>query len=641
MRNTIKKKNKNSSDLVQLVQILDGLQKQRITLDDALEFICDVCQAKRVLLVLLSPLDGDLYIEAAAGLSSEQKMQGHYVVGEGIVGKVIQSGEPMFIHDVMQNPRFLNRTNAREAREKISFLCVPIIIQEQVIGALGMDTLTEDLLNNPQNSEHLERLLSVIASSFTPYIQRYQKTMENRAGAKEGTEQKKNLVKKSLQGSDIDISINTCNELKTSVSKIQGTSKKNLVKNSMEASSFLRSSHRLVGMSESIQLIYRRIDQVAPTSTTVMLRGESGTGKELVARAIHEKSLRYDKPFITINCAALPESLVESELFGHEKGAFTSAMQSRKGRFEIADTGTLFLDEVGELSLATQARLLRVLQERCFERVGSVQSIHVDVRIITATNRPLETMVEEGTFRKDLYYRLNVFSLELPPLRERKSDILLLAEHFLSAFALVNNREKPKLSQAVCEMLERYSWQGNIRELENIMERCMILLGNGRYILPQHLPSHLHSSLCTQCGANYNNVNTPNYMTDSMLDSMSRQKKQNLSLVDKALARISGNFAQESDENFSAVMTSHSSGENAPDAPNAPNAYDASNPLPNALRRGSLPERIEALERNAILEALDEFNGHMGAAASYLGLTERVMGQRMKKYSISYKDFRK
>lgn len=625
MRSSTKKKNKNSSDLVQLVQILDGLQKQRITLDDALEFICDVCKAKRVLLVLLSPLDGDLYIEAAAGLSSEQKKQGHYVVGEGIVGKVIQSGESMFIHDVMQNPRFLNRTNAREAREKISFLCVPITIQNQVIGALGMDTFTDDLLNNPQHSEHLERLLSVIASSFTPYIQRYQKAMTIQSNVVPSSS-KIFLEKGILQEQTFTSSKNRDNKFKKDMDRGQEKSQTSAKLKNMESGSFLRSSHQLVGMSESMQIIYKRILQVAPTSTTVMLRGESGTGKELVARALHEKSLRKDKPFITINCAALPESLVESELFGHEKGAFTSAIQSRKGRFEIADTGTLFLDEVGELSLATQARLLRVLQERCFERVGSVQSIHVDVRIITATNRPLEEMVEEGTFRKDLYYRLNVFSLELPPLRERQSDILLLAEHFLDTFAKVNNREKPKLSQAVCEMLERYTWQGNIRELENVMERCMVLLGTGRYILPQHLPNHLHSKSCAQCGANYSNTSILNAI-DAQLD----QEKKSVSLVDKALARISGNFAQESSEDFwdKEEKKLHFPVENSTYA------------LATMLRSGSLPERIEALERTAILEALDEFHGHMGAAASYLGLTERVMGQRMKKYSINYKDFRK
>lgn len=587
MKNSlVKKKNKNSSDLVQLVQILDALQKQKITLDDALEFICDVCHAKRVLLVLLSPLDGDLYIEAAAGLSSEQKEQGHYVVGEGIVGKVIQSGEPMFLHDVMQNPGFLNRTNAREAREKISFLCVPIKIQDQIIGALGMDTLTEELLANPKDSEHLERLLSVIASSFTPYIQHYQKSM------KPHTDLEKNLDTKT--------------------------------KSRMERSSLFRKDHKLVGISESMQLIYRSIEQVAPTSTTVMLRGESGTGKELVARALHEKSLRHDKPFITLNCAALPESLVESELFGHEKGAFTSAMQSRKGRFEIADTGTLFLDEVGELTLATQARLLRVLQERCFERVGSVQSIHVDVRIITATNRPLEKMVEEGTFRKDLYYRLNVFSLELPPLRERQSDILLLADYFLTSFAKAHKREKPKLSQAVCEMLQRYTWEGNIRELENIMERCIILLGNGRYVLPQHLPLELHSKLCPQSSASlHSNASLYTYTQNN-----------SMSIVDKALARISGKF-QENSEDLHHQM-GHSVNNVYPH-----NTHGSGSLLQGALSIGTLPERIEALERTAILEALDEYQGHMGAAASYLGLTERVMGQRMKKYTISYKDFRK
>ncbi len=506
------------SDLVQLVQVLDALQKKQITLDDAFEVIASITDAERVLLVMLSPIDGDLYIEAASGLSPEQKQQGHYVIGEGIVGKVIQSGEAMFVHDVMSNPLFLNRTLSRQEKEKISFLCVPIKYNEQVIGALGIDRPTAKVVD----PTHEERMLSVIASSFVPYIK----------------VQHDSFVRP--------------HEDQVRIPKLKYVGMRNLV-----------------GNSEAMQLVYKRVEQSAPSSTTVMLRGESGTGKELVARALHDSSPRKGKAFITLNCAALPESLVESELFGHEKGAFTGALQARKGRFEMADGGTLFLDEVGELTQATQARLLRVLQERSFERVGSVESRHVDVRIITATNRPLEDMVEEGTFRKDLYYRLNVFSIDLPKLADRQSDILLLAEHFLEYYAKANSKEKPKCSLAAAEMLQRYSWPGNVRELENVIERAILLIGDGQYILPQHLPLQLHSMTCPEGRV---------------------LPKGNISM----------NFVL-----------------------------------------GTLPERIEELERTSIIEALTQYHGHMGAAASHLGLTERVMGQRMKKYSINYKEFRK
>ncbi len=473
--------------------------------------------AKLALLVLLSPVDGDLYIEAASGLSSEQKKQGHYVVGEGVVGKVIQSGTSLFVEDAVHNPLFLNRTHAWSDVESISFLCVPIKLQDKVIGALGIDRPRAQVLD-PQ---HEERMLSVIANAFIPYISLHQDAMQGSATHAEN----------------------------------------------VGLPAWHKSRYRgIIGNCESTQIIYERIEQVSSSSTTVMLRGESGTGKELVARSIHENSSRKEESFISFNCAALPESLVESELFGHEKGAFTGAIQARKGRFELAHKGTLFLDEVGELPLATQAKLLRVLQEKCFERIGATQSVNVDVRIIAATNRNLETMVEEGTFRKDLYYRLNVFSIVLPTLHERKNDILLLAEHFLDLFANIHEREKPRLSLAASEMLERYTWPGNIRELENIIERAMLLVGQGKYILPQHLPTELHSVACAQC---------------------------------------------------------------------------AQSMTPSQIPTGTLPERIEELEQGCIVEALTISQGHMGQAAEALGITERILGQRMRKYEISYKSFRK
>ena len=298
----------------------------------------------------------------------------------------------------------------------------------------------------------------------------------------------------------------------------------------------------------------------------MFLLGESGTGKELAAWAIHKASSRGDRRFEAINCAALPESLIESELFGHEKGAFTGAVAMRKGCFELADGGTLFLDEVGELSLMAQAKLLRVLQERSFERLGGTVPINVDVRLITATNRNLEEMVEQGTFRRDLYYRLNVFPIVLPPLRDRQDDILPLAHHFVQKFAAQAGRDDVRISLAAMDMLQRYRWPGNIRELENAMERAVLVLGTQHLILPQHLPTAMH---------------------------------------------VYAGQAQTSE--------------------------------PGAQRRsqGTLQEHLDELEKACIVDAMEASGGQIARAAEALGLTQRILGLRLRKYKISYKDFRR
>jgi DNA-binding NtrC family response regulator len=249
--------------------------------------------------------------------------------------------------------------------------------------------------------------------------------------------------------------------------------------------------HNLIGKSPSMQDIYTKIEQVADSRTTVLIAGESGTGKELVAKALHYNSSRRERPFIALNCAAIPETLIESELFGHEKGSFTDATARRVGQFELANTGTLFLDEIGDLSAMTQAKLLRILQEREFTRVGGVQSIKVDVRIVAATNKNLEELVRKGQFREDLYYRINVIALYLPPLRERGEDIALLAKHFLAKRTEEDNRSPQEFSKDAVDLLSRYPWPGNVREMENIVEQAFIWSKGSDTITSEHLPTIL------------------------------------------------------------------------------------------------------------------------------------------------------
>ncbi|MFW6325022.1 MAG: sigma-54 interaction domain-containing protein, partial [Desulfovibrionales bacterium] len=236
--------------------------------------------------------------------------------------------------------------------------------------------------------------------------------------------------------------------------------------------------------------VFKVLAKVAPTDSTVLVSGESGTGKELLVRALHKNSPRADKPFVPVNCGAIPRELLESELFGHEKGAFTHAIRSRAGRFELANGGTVFLDEIGEMDLSLQVKILRVIQEREFERVGGSRTFHADVRIVAATNRNLEEEVAKGAFREDLFYRLNVIPIHLPPLRERGRDIETLAGHFLAVFCRKKNRSLLKISEKAMDMMLAYSWPGNVRELENFMERMSILC-EGDHILPEDLPEKI------------------------------------------------------------------------------------------------------------------------------------------------------
>jgi Nif-specific regulatory protein len=242
-----------------------------------------------------------------------------------------------------------------------------------------------------------------------------------------------------------------------------------------------------------VRQMYEQMAQVAPTNTTVLIRGESGTGKELIAHSIHYNSPRANKPFVKVSCGALPDSLIESELFGYERGAFTGAEQRKKGRFELAEGGTLFLDEIGDINLNTQVKLLRVLQEREFERLGSTETVKVNVRLLTATNKDMERAIASGTFREDLYYRLNVFTIFVPPLRERKADLLLLVDHFLEKFSREHHKSIKRISTPAIDMLMSYHWPGNVRELENTLERA-VLMCDGQVVHGHHLPPSLQTA---------------------------------------------------------------------------------------------------------------------------------------------------
>ncbi|OGW51774.1 MAG: two-component system response regulator [Nitrospirae bacterium RBG_19FT_COMBO_42_15] len=269
---------------------------------------------------------------------------------------------------------------------------------------------------------------------------------------------------------------------------------KNAVKNIKIEEVSDRDFSEIIGRSKEIKEVLETVLRVAPTDATVLISGESGTGKELIANAIHQKSKRHDKPFIKVNCAALTETLLESELFGHEKGAFTGAISKKEGRFELADKGTIFLDEIGDMSPATQAKVLRVLQEKEFERVGGTKTLKIDVRVIAATNKELDKEVKAGRFRDDLFYRLNVVTIHMPSLKERKEDIVPLSDHFLRYYKEKNNKTIKGLHPEALGLLQNYNWPGNVRELENAIERAVIM-SRGEYIAPSDFPIAIQSAL--------------------------------------------------------------------------------------------------------------------------------------------------
>ena len=437
-----------SKEIAVLKAISTALVRERNVkrlLDSVIEILdCEMGMLRGTIALLRGD---ELKIEASARmLNAEERALGRYRIGEGITGLVAKTGKAQVVLDIRKDGRFLNRTKSRGKNEALSFICVPLVHLGQTIGTLSVDRKIEDA-SRPLDADLA--LLEVVANI----------TADAAAAYREECAEREELVNENLK-------------LRGMLSDSPGD---------------------LIGQCREMRAVYEQIRQVAPSDATVLIRGASGTGKELVARAIQRLSPRGGKPFVTLNCAALPEALVESELFGHEKGAFTDARERRVGRAEAANGGTLFLDEIGDLSVSTQVKLLRFLQERTFSRVGSNEEIRSDVRFIAATSRNLEELMARKLFREDLYYRLSVFPILVPDLARRQDDIVLLAQHFLAKFSAKYARRVTRLSAPAVGLLQSYKWPGNVRELENCMERA-VLTASDDCVRTYNLPPALQSS---------------------------------------------------------------------------------------------------------------------------------------------------
>ncbi|TLU82541.1 MAG: GAF domain-containing protein [Chlorobium sp.] len=493
----------------------------------------------RGMITILNRDTGEIVINESFGLTEKEKERGRYQIGEGVIGHVVKTGKAVIVPSIIDEPLFLDRTRSRSKakKENLCFICIPIKAGSEIIGTLSADRQLEPATHNERKDgeerkdilQHYVDQLSIIASMISQAVRLKQLAHEEKTKTPHET-------------------LNP-----ETASLLPGHRPE---EHDDEPVSSAERPANIIGNTKPMIALYKMIDKIAKTNATTLVLGESGVGKELVASAIHFKSRRADNPFIKFNCAALPESIVESELFGHEKGAFTGALATRHGRFELANNGTIFLDEIGELSLSVQAKLLRIIQEKEFERVGGSKTIKVDVRIIAATNRNLEELIRSGHFREDLYYRLNIFPITVPPLRERKTDILLLADYFVEKYNASNHKGIRRISTTSIDMLMRYHWPGNVRELQNCIERAVIL-SEDNVIHGYHLPPTL--------------------------------------------------------------QTAESSG---------------------TPYTGSLQQKLDAIEKEMIMEALKRTQGNMSRAALQLGLSDRIMGLRIKKFDIDYRKFR-
>jgi Nif-specific regulatory protein len=408
------------------------------TFHAALNVLAAQMDLPRVMIVLVDAEESVLRVHSSAGLSREQEERGRWQAGEGVIGHVYSTGIPAVVTDVTHSPEFIDRTGAFSPQEgrRLAFVAVPLKTDKHVVGALAAQ---REVKAGTRLSDD-QRILTMVASLLAQAAQLHEAVRDEHQRLQRETTRLQKALQRQPRGPRGRYALDN-----------------------------------VIGESTAMQQVFVEVHQAAPSRATVLLRGESGTGKEAIARAVHFLSPRKDAAFIKVNCAALTESLLESELFGHEKGAFTGAIGERKGRFELAHGGTLFLDEIGDISPAFQAKLLRVLQEREFERVGGTRPVKVDVRLICATNRDLEKMVQRGEYRADLYYRVNVVSIFLPPLRERRADIPPLVAHFIDRYNK-ENRKSLKVTPEAMKVLASCYWPGNVRELENCIERTATMV---------------------------------------------------------------------------------------------------------------------------------------------------------------------
>jgi Nif-specific regulatory protein len=430
--------------LLEINQALTGAPSLRPALRRVLEIVERLSDVVHASVTLQTQEDGRVVIEAshAAGEPPRTKQR----PGDELTARTIETGKPIIVPRVSREPMFARPGGDADKRE-LTFISVPFMLHRKPAGALAVE-----LAYKPDRDyEAFARYLRLAASMIGQAVK---------------------------------------------VDRLVDAERQRLLDENTHLREELRERYdfsHIVGSSGPMRQVYEQITQVARTNTTVLIRGESGTGKELIAHAIHYNSPRAQKPFVKVSCAALPDSLIESELFGYEKGAFSGAQMRKKGRFELAEGGTLFLDEIGDVPLSTQVKLLRVLQEREIDRLGGTEPVKVNVRLIAATNADLEKAIAAGTFREDLHYRLNVFTIFVPPLRERKADILLLSDHFLEKYSIEHHKNIKRISTPAIDMIMAYHWPGNVRELENVVERA-VLVCDGNVIHGHHLPPTLQTA---------------------------------------------------------------------------------------------------------------------------------------------------
>ncbi len=461
------RKNDELSAILEVSRVLTSSFDLENNLMAVMKILSTRLEMQRGCVFLLHKPTRDLRIVAAYGLTLEEIRRGTYRIGEGIVGRVIETKSPMFISNIGNEPKFLNKTDSRPQKSGVSFICVPIALDQEILGVISVDRIYAEERGNVDDDLRVLHIVASFIAQFVTLWENFRKTKRE------------------------------CGDLRSQLEERY-------------------SLPNIIGESPPFQQVLKSVRKVASTDTTVLLLGESGTGKELIAQTLHYQSRRAKGPFVPVNLAALPENLIEVELFGVEKGAYTGAASRRIGRFETADQGTLFLDEIGEMPLSLQVKLLRVLQEQTFERIGSSTPIHVDVRVVTATHRNLLDEVKNGNFREDLYWRLNVVPIVLPPLRERVSDIPLLLDFYTEKFNRTNGCHV-RIGDSAISCLMRYPWPGNVRELANAVERLVVMAENDT-ILMEDLPANFKSSPVE--GA------PPGFHASPLEDSMSEEVEQ-------------------------------------------------------------------------------------------------------------------